>query len=124
MPKSIKLFLFLTLLFTIYDSRFTVVYADTHTAVSLSTADVKAAVNEAIDGDTVQLPAGISTWTACVQILNKAITFKGAGSDQTTIINACPSLGPYDTKPIYVENPANKPFRITGITILTLDGTT
>jgi hypothetical protein len=58
----------------------------TRTAASLSAADVQAAVDAAADGDTVKLPAGTVTWTACVKVAGKAITVAGAGIDKTTII--------------------------------------
>ncbi len=58
----------------------------TRTAASLSAADVQAAIDAAADGDTVELPAGTATWTACVKVSGKYITVAGAGTDKTTII--------------------------------------
>jgi hypothetical protein len=40
------------------------VRADTHTAARGSLADVQAAVNAAMAGDIVRLPAGTATWTS------------------------------------------------------------
>ena len=57
----------------------------TRTAASLSAADVQAAVDAAADGDTVKLPAGTATWTACVKVAGKYVTVTGAGIDKTTI---------------------------------------
>ncbi|MBN1674706.1 MAG: hypothetical protein JXR37_26920 [Kiritimatiellae bacterium] len=42
---------------------FGVARAATHTAASCARADVQAAVNAAVDGDTVLIPAGTATWT-------------------------------------------------------------
>ena len=60
--------------------------AATHTAAGLSLADVQAAVDAAADGDTVKLPAGTATWTACVKVAGKCITIEGVGADKTTIV--------------------------------------
>lgn len=57
------------------------------TASSVSRDDVAAAVSSAVDGDTVIIPSGTATWTNGLSIVEKAITIKGAGSDQTIIID-------------------------------------
>lgn len=63
-------------------------------AVGCSQTEVQNAIDSASDGDTVNVPAGNSTWVSSVNI-NKEITLQGAGIDQTNIIchvknpNAC-----------------------------------
>jgi len=99
------------------------VNADTHYAASLSTGDVQAAIDAAIDGDIVQLPVGISSWTAQVFITNKGITLKGAGIDQTVIVDDTPSPPPYypaPPDPLKIEGQEGKPWRVTGITFIGL----
>jgi hypothetical protein len=58
--------------------------AATFIATNTTLVAVQAAVNSALDGDTVLVPAGASTWAGGVLITN-AITFQGAGMDQTII---------------------------------------
>jgi hypothetical protein len=52
-------------------------------AASASIADVTNAVNRAVDGDTVVVPAGTATWTSTLN-LGKGITLRG----QTTVVGA------------------------------------
>ena len=47
-------------------------------------ADVKAKVDIAIDGDIVQIPAGICKWTTNLSI-TKAIMLQGAGTERTAV---------------------------------------
>ena len=62
-------------------------------AASCSRADVQAAVNQAADGDTVILPAGVCAWSEAVLWTNQNITVRGAGKDVTTIhCQACFSI--------------------------------
>jgi pectin methylesterase-like acyl-CoA thioesterase len=49
-------------------------------AASCSSEDVQSAIYSASDGDTVTVPAGTCTWSAAVNINNKTITLRGAGS--------------------------------------------
>jgi hypothetical protein len=49
-------------------------------AASTSQADVASAIASAVDGDTVVIPAGTSTWTTGVGVSSKAIRIQGAGS--------------------------------------------
>lgn len=51
----------------------------TITAKSVALADVASAVNLAVNGDTVLIPAGTATWTSGVSV-SKAIKIVGAGS--------------------------------------------
>lgn len=62
-------------------------WAATHTAASCSMSDVQAAINKAVTGDTVIIPAGECTWGESKTYLtvNKAITLQGAGQGQTII---------------------------------------
>ena len=56
-------------------------------AAGLTPSAVQAAINSASAGDTIVLPAGISTgWSTAVNV-NKPVTIQGAGIDQTTITN-------------------------------------
>jgi hypothetical protein len=57
------------------------------TAASCTSVNVQAAINAAVAGDRVIVPAGNCTWTGtgAVQINNKNITLQGAGIDATTI---------------------------------------
>ncbi|MFA5810231.1 MAG: Ig-like domain-containing protein, partial [Thermoleophilia bacterium] len=56
------------------------------TAASCSSADVQAAINLAVDGNRVLIPAGSCTWTSGISISNKGISIEGAGISATTIV--------------------------------------
>lgn len=56
-------------------------------AASCLRADVQAAVNSAVDGDRVLVPAGSCTYTGSVTVTNKGITIQGAGIGATNITN-------------------------------------
>lgn len=86
-------------------------------------ADVQAKVDQAVDGDTVTLPAGTFSWSKHVQV-NKGITVAGQ-----TAVNS--DTGVCDDKTILKDDltdpglgegffhstlPANKAYRLTGIT--------
>jgi len=60
--------------------------AATRTTNSCSYSDVSAAVQTAVDGDTVSVPAGTCAWPSGLSI-SKAITLQGAGIGQTLIVN-------------------------------------
>jgi peptidoglycan hydrolase-like protein with peptidoglycan-binding domain len=60
---------------------------NTIVADSCSLEDVQDAVDAAIDGDTVQIPAGTCEWTATLTVDN-AITLEGAGVGNTIIEDA------------------------------------
>ena len=90
-------------------------------AASPELADVQAAIAQAQDGDTVNIPAGTATWPTGITI-NKGITLKGqtttsgggtAGAttdDQTVIIDET-------TKTVAViQMNSDKPYRVTGLT--------
>jgi hypothetical protein len=61
-------------------------------AASCSSANVQSAINSAVDGDTVIVPAGSCTWTSAVSINNKGITLQGAGIGQTIITNGSSNI--------------------------------
>jgi hypothetical protein len=78
----------------------------TITAASPAQHDVAAAVASANDGDTVQIPAGGSTWTSGLTI-TKAITLRGQGVSNTFLRRHGGLL---------ILQPANNlPIRVTGI---------
>jgi hypothetical protein len=56
------------------------VAAATIDATSCSSAAVQAAINAAVDGDTVVIPSGNCAWTSGVTINGKGIELQGAGS--------------------------------------------
>src|SRR5438309_882819 len=49
-------------------------------AASVSRSDVAAAIHSAVNGDTVVIPAGASTWTTGISVSGKAIKIQGTGS--------------------------------------------
>ena len=53
-------------------------------AASCSSSDVQAAIDKAVDGDTVIVPAGNCTWNSTLT-LDKAVVLKGAGADLTVL---------------------------------------
>ncbi len=59
-------------------------FADTHTALSCSSADVATAIAVASNGDIVTIPAGACTWTSGITV-TKNITIQGAGYTNTKI---------------------------------------
>jgi len=67
--------------------------------------DVQNAINNASDGDTVQVPTGTCTWTQGVSV-NKGIFIKGAGESNTTIIA--------NTSALFGVNVQEKHFRLSG----------
>ncbi len=58
-------------------------HAATVVAASCSRADVQTAIDAAIAGDTVTVPAGTCTWTSPVTITDKALTLTGSRPDRT-----------------------------------------
>jgi hypothetical protein len=54
--------------------------AATITAASCAQSAVQSAINSAADGDTVVVPAGTCTWSSTVNVNNKTIILRGAGS--------------------------------------------
>lgn len=70
-------------------------HAATINAASTSRTDVQNAVNTAVSGDTVAVPAGSSTWSTAVTISGKSLTLQGAG-DTATIITDGTGGGAFD----------------------------
>jgi hypothetical protein len=75
-------------------------------ARSLSSADVQAAVNAAVDGDTVAVPAGSASWSSSVAVTGKSITIQGAGTALTRITTGGTAFA--------FSGMSSKPFRLTG----------
>lgn len=96
--------------------------ANTVTALTCLSTDVQTALNTAVDGDTVQIPAGACTWASTVSIPAKAITVLGAGSqvivggNDITVISDGVSHSPTDNPTLSVSTTLNKSIRISGIT--------
>lgn len=97
-------------------------------ASSCSQTDVQTAINAASDGYTVHVPAGTCVWTMPVILGHsfpsqaeaypfKSMIIKGAGIDQTVIIDRRdqnPSASPLNALSISLTD--NKPVRVTGFT--------
>ena len=64
-------------------------HAATINATSCNSSDVQAAITAAVDGDTVQIPAGTCTWTSGITV-TKSIAIIGAGENQTIISDEVP----------------------------------
>lgn len=80
-------------------------------AASPSSTDIQAAIDAAVDGDTVYVPAGSVTWTSNVTIpATKGIKLIGAGQ-ASTIINQNTTYGL-----TAVTRSTNSPVRISGFT--------
>lgn len=93
-------------------------------ASSCSYSAVKAALDQAVNGDTVRVPAGTCTWTQSLDFdinitngTNKYLTLQGAGIDQTVIIDGV-SKADYPNIPYLIRwTTVNAgPTRITGFT--------
>jgi len=96
-------------------------------AASASIVDVTTAVNSAVDGDTVIVPAGTASWTSTLN-LSKGITLQGkttvvaAGTasptvtDGTVILDDVHVTGGGSSPIIQITATQNQVFRITGIT--------
>lgn len=93
--------------------------ADTREAASGAGADVQAAIDAAQDGDTVLIPAGTFTWTKQVKVSTpKAIAIRGAGIDQTVIIDDVDKTGGKESTVLLpVKLALGKRFRLTGMTL-------
>ena len=90
-------------------------------AASCELAAVQAAVNQAVDGDTVTIPECTARWTTELKV-TKGITLQG----RTTVANAGTKDATADDKTIIIDEVAtapsivqlnsDKPYRITGLT--------
>lgn len=84
-------------------------FAATQTAASTSLADVTTAYNACSDGDTLQIPAGSSTWASHL-VIDKAIVINGAGTNVSTGTVLSGASGVINFEPT-----SNKSFRIHNI---------
>jgi hypothetical protein len=80
-------------------------FSKTVAAADTSQSAVQAAINAAVDGDIVTVPAGSSSWSSTMSV-NKGITVQGAGSNSTFITIAAPVFR--------LSPPAGKFCRVTG----------
>lgn len=89
------------------------VFGATINAVSCEQTDVQAAIDSAVDGDTVLIPSGECTWdTTVIADGFSSITIQGAGIDQTIIHDN------YSNNSVLkVVSIGTGPVRITGFTI-------
>jgi hypothetical protein len=95
---------------------------DTITAASCALPDVQAAINAAVDSNTVVIPAGTCTWASSLVITGKILVIKGAGIDQTVIVDGV-SKETWPNVPQVLAY-ATKPGGLTRITGLTFQGGT
>ncbi len=89
------------------------------TARTASLADVTVALNSAANGDTIQIPAGTTSWTQPL-IVTKGVQIIAAGIDQTVITNQIVVNGVQrkDAALFKITTSASQPmFRLSGITI-------
>ena len=82
--------------------------AETLTVPSCELAAVQSAVDSAVNGDTVQIPAGDCTWDDALGWSNKSIAVIGAGMDATTITTAGGGL--------HITATTDASFRVSGLT--------
>jgi hypothetical protein len=82
-------------------------------AATCSRADVGTAVQLALEGDTVMIPAGVCTWTSTLTI-QKAITLQGAGIDKTTIQDGVPRSAGGSL--VTLNTTTGKFYRVSGFT--------
>jgi hypothetical protein len=100
-------------LMVIYAILTTPIQADVIKANSCSQQDVQAAIDMAVDGDTVTVLGETCTWTTPVTLTGKAITLQGAGIGRTVIMDGTGM--DWNQSLLWVEGLEGKPFRITGI---------
>lgn len=91
-------------------------------ATSCSTSDVQRALNQAGNGDTVSIPAGICHWTKGIEYtLVGSLTIMGAGDqslgggDKTVIVDDMDDRR--DPGLLKINTVAGQTFRLTGLTI-------
>jgi hypothetical protein len=92
------------------------------TAASCSFSHVQAALQDVQDGDTIEIPAGTCTWSQSlvvdIQSVPRSLTLKGAGMDQTILIDDIPENN--TRGPLFeVKTTDGKAFRLTGFTFRT-----
>ncbi len=107
-------------------SQSSTVFAKNITAASCGQSAVQTAINSALDGDTIVIPAGSCTWTKTVVVGNVdthagvILTLQGAGIDQTIIThkvdpNAATTY-PFLSNALSFNSKDGGISRITGIT--------
>jgi len=86
-------------------------------AASCAGDDVQAALDAAIDGDVVTVPAGACRWDEQVLIDALAVTLQGAGKNSTVITVAPTMLNvpAYQNHPLHIISVQGKPFRVSGL---------
>jgi uncharacterized repeat protein (TIGR01451 family) len=89
------------------------VSAATWPAVDAQEVNVAAAIANASDGDTVTVPAGVTTWSTQLTI-TKRITLQGAGVGQTIIYDNAPKGGGNQHLILVRLSGDNPPFRLSG----------
>lgn len=109
MKLRLKTCIFLSGLFTLLCTD--PIFADALSASSCSREHVQSAIDQAADGDVVQVPAGSCAWSDRVTISNKRVTLMGAGIDKT-IIETLVSSG--FNAALWIDS--NKPVRVSGFT--------
>ncbi len=82
--------------------------AETFSLSSCELSVVQNAVDEAVNGDTIAIPAGECTWDDALSWTNKSIAVIGAGMDATTITT--------EAGGIRVTATTDASFRVSGIT--------
>ena len=100
-------------------------YADVHISTSVDIGAVRRAIEASSDGDTVMIPAGTAVWNSYIPGgITKGITLKGAGMDQTVIIDDTwnYSTNANNGTPFQVTVPAGQKFRVCHMTIQGYDG--
>jgi hypothetical protein len=108
-------------------SRTSIASASMIPAATCSQTDVQKAIDSAKGGDTVLVPAGNCTWAtanannASVYV-EKAITLKGAGIDQTIITDSTNYDGNGKEVAIAVTGRAGQNMRISGFTFISATG--
>jgi hypothetical protein len=90
--------------------------AATHTAASCNASAVQSAINNASNGDTVQIPAGTCTWNSQLTI-TKGIQLLGAGVDVTVLVDNVPKDGSPTDKLLVFSVGAPATFRMAHMTI-------
>jgi hypothetical protein len=91
--------------------------AATINAANCSSPAIQTAINSAVDGDTVIVPAGSCTWTTPASMtpavsISKGITLQGAGIGQTIITDSTGTGS--DDCAIKISGSAGKTIRVTG----------
>jgi hypothetical protein len=95
-------------------------------AASCSGPDVQTAINAANDGDIVVIPPGTCTWTKTVTVgapgapaQTKFVTIRGAGMDQTTIVDAVNPNDANDPAALWLSNALHVFAKAGGLTRVT-----